>query len=191
MNLVEETRQTLPKSYLNSFVVRITLLFSGIALLTVTGFSLAPQERSYSYADSFKLISELDRVLITKSIMLFSFILLLILIGIIIISIAYSHRIAGPLFKLGIHSRKIASGNLTDAVRFRRDDAIHILASDLNNLSNHYRDHLVQLQAKTRELAIALEKAEKRTPSKDQPEPIDEISERISEIRDLLGQIKL
>jgi methyl-accepting chemotaxis protein len=191
MNRDKDSLQTVPRSYLNGFVVKITLLFSCIALLTVIGLSLAPQQRGVSYADSFKLIAELDRVLVTKSLVLFSFILLLILCGIIIISIAYSHRVAGPLYKLGMHSRKIAAGDLAEAVRLRRDDVIHVLASDLNDLSGHYRDRLVQLQVKTRELAAVLENAEKQAPSKSQPGPVNEISERIDAIRELLNQIKL
>jgi methyl-accepting chemotaxis protein len=191
MNRSEDSRQTLPKSYLNSFVVRITLLFSCIALLTVIGLSLAPRQHGFSYGDSFKLIAELDRVLVAKSLTLFSFILLIILCGIIIFSIAYSHRVAGPLHKLGMHSRKIAAGDLSEAVRLRRDDVIHVLAADLNNLSGRYRDHLVHLQAKTRELSMALERAGNQAPSKDHPGPIDEISERIDEIRELINQIKL
>jgi amino acid transporter len=108
MNRDNDSLQTVPRSYLNSFVVKITLLFSCIALLTVIGLSLAPRQRGASYADSFRLIAELDRVLVTKSLVLFSFILLLILCGIIIISIAYSHRVAG----LGMHSQN-ENGNIT------------------------------------------------------------------------------
>lgn len=191
MNRVEDPLQTVPKSYLNSFVVKITLLFSCIALLTVTVLAFAPQQSPRSYADSFKLIAELDRVLVTKSLTLFSFILLLILCGIVIISIAYSHRVAGPLYKLGMHSRKIAAGDFTEAVRLRNNDVIHVLASDLNNLSSHYRDRLAHLQAKTRELALVLENTKKQAPPQDQTRTFNEFSERIDEIRDLLNQIKL
>jgi methyl-accepting chemotaxis protein len=191
MNHIKDTVPMVPKSYLNSFVVRISLLFSCVALLTVAGIYLAPQSQGVSYADSFKLITELDRVLVSKSLTLFAFILLLILCGIIIISIAYSHRVAGPLHKLGMHSRKIAAGDLSESVRLRSNDVLHVLAADINSLSGHYRDRLAQLQIKSKELATALGKAEKQAPPQDPAGPIDEISERIDEIRELLNQIKL
>src|SRR5574341_182701 len=135
MNKTHDPAQTLPKSYLNGFVVRSTLIFVCGALLTATALYLAPGERGLSYADSYKIIAELDRALVVKSLILFSFTMLLIIAVIVIISIAYSHRVAGPLYKFGMHTRKIASGDLAESVRLRSNDVIHALAADLNNLS--------------------------------------------------------
>lgn len=178
-------QKILPKSYFNSFVLKSTLLFAGAALLTAAGFYFASQERGSSYAESYKLIAELNRVLISKSLVLFSFTLLLSIAGIVIISIAYSHRVAGPLYKLGIHARKISSGDLTTSVKLRTNDVLHVLADDLNNLSGHYRELLREVEGKTRELAARMDAQGKQAPS------ADEISERIDEIRKLLNQIRL
>jgi methyl-accepting chemotaxis protein len=178
-------QKILPKSYFNSFVLKSTLLFAGAALLTAAVFYLASQERGSTYAESYKLIAELNRVLVTKSLILFSFTLLLSIAGIIIISIAYSHRVAGPLYKLGIHARKISSGDLATSVRLRTNDVLHVLADDLNGLTGRYRDLLLQVETKTRELAALMDNPGKQTP------PADEISKRIDEIKKVLNQIRL
>jgi methyl-accepting chemotaxis protein len=187
----KEPIQTVPKSYLSGFVRASTLIFAAGALLTAAGFYFAPEERLVSYADSFKLIAELNRVLVTKSLILFSFTLLLMVAGVVVISVAYSHRVAGPLFKLGMHTRKIASGDLAEEVRLRKGDVIHALAGDMNSLSSHYRGLLAQLEIKTRELAAVVDKPGRHAPPRNDADPSGEISERIDEIKELLNQIRL
>ncbi len=187
----KESMQTVPKSYLSGFVRASTLVFAVGALLTAAGFYFAPEEPLVSYADSFKLIAELNRVLVTKSLILFSFTLLLMIAGVVVISVAYSHRVAGPLFKLGMHTRKIASGDLAEDVRLRKGDVIHALAGDMNNLSSRYRGLLAQLEIKTRELAAVVDKPGRHAPPRSDAGPAGEISERIDEIKELLNQIRL
>jgi methyl-accepting chemotaxis protein len=190
MNKTRGPAQAVPKSYLNSFVIRSTLIFACVALLTATALYLAPRDQGLSYADNFRIIAELDRALVSKSLTLSSFALALILALIVFISIAYSHRVAGPLYKLGMHTRKIASGDLSESVRLRSNDVIHELAADLNTLSGSYRDLLAQVRTKTRELAAIMDNAEKQSP-REGPTPTDEIAERIDEIREILNRIKV
>ena len=190
MNKTHDPAQAVPKSYLNSFVIRSTLIFACGALLTATALYLTPREQGLSYGDNFRIIAELDRVLVAKSLVLSSFALLLILAVIVIISIAYSHRVAGPLHKLGMHTRKIASGDLSEQVRLRSTDVIQELAADLNDLSGRYRDVLTQARIKTRELSTIMDNAEKEGRNAGTV-PTDEIAERIDEIRELLNRIKL
>ena len=190
MNTSRDPAQAVPKSYLHSFVIRSTLIFACGALLTATALYLAPREQGLSYGDNFRIIAELDRALVAKSLALSSFALLLILALIVIISIAYSHRVAGPLHKLGMQTRKIASGDLSDPVQLRRSDVIQELAADLNDLSGRYRDVLTQVRIKSRELSTIMDNAEKQDRNAGTV-PTNEIAERIDEIRELLNRIKL
>jgi methyl-accepting chemotaxis protein len=190
MNKTQGPAPAVPKSYLNGFVIWSTLSFACVALLTAAALYLAPRDQGLSYADNFKIIAELDSALVSKSLVLSSFALLLILAVIVVISIAYSHRVAGPLFKLGMHTRKIASGDLSESVRLRSNDVIHELAADLNDLSGNYRDLLAQVRTKTRVLAVIMDNAEKQGANAGSV-PADEIAERIDEIRETLNRIKV
>jgi methyl-accepting chemotaxis protein len=113
------------------------------------------------------------------------------LAGVVVISIAYSHRVAGPLHKLGMHARKIASGDLTKQVRLRSNDVVHELADDINSLSNRYRGLLARLDMKTRELSAVLDDSGKQASQRDGDALTGEIAERIEEIRSLVNQIRL
>jgi methyl-accepting chemotaxis protein len=183
--------RTIPRSYLNSFVRKNALLFACGAFLAAAAFDLFYPEQGTTYAESYNLIAELNSDLINRSLTLFSFTMLLMIAGIIIVSIAYSHRVAGPLHKLGIHTKKIASGKFTESVRLRSDDVVHALADDMNELSGRFRDLLVQVEVKTQLLENSLDDlGQSDSPRTDTGWPAT-IPERIDELRELLAQIRL
>jgi methyl-accepting chemotaxis protein len=183
--------KTLPRSFLLGFVLKSTLIFAGGALSTAALFFLFRGEPGTSYVDSYKLLAELNHVLVNRSLILFSFSLLLSLAGIIVLAIVYSHRVAGALHMLGMHTRRIASGDLTRTVRLRNTDVVHELAGDFNKLSDHYKGLLVQLEVKTRELSVSINSLEMQPPGEGDPGSSGRLSEKVTEIRELLDQIKL
>lgn len=92
---------------------------------------------------------------------------------------------------LGMHTRRIAEGDLAKTVRLRNTDVVHVLADDFNDLSGRYRGLLAELEIKTRELAAIMDNLEKDPPADGDPGSSERLSERIEEIRALLNQIKL
>jgi len=184
-------QKTLPKSFLRDFVLKSTLIFAAGALSTAALFLVFRGEPGASYVDSYKLMAELNRVLVNRSLILFFFTLLLSVAGIIVLATVYSHRVAGALYMLGMHTRRIASGDLARTVRLRSTDVVHELADDFNDISGRYRDLLAQLEVKTRELAAIMDTLEKHSPADGDPGSSERISERITELRELLDQIKL
>ncbi len=181
----------LPKSFLQNFVLKSTLLFAGGALATAAIFYYAFQEQGRTYADSYKILADLNSVLVHKASIVFLFTLLLSAAAIILLAVVYSHRVAGALHKLGMHTGKIAAGELAEPVRLRSTDVVHVLADDMNSLSGHYRTVLLQMEAKTRELTKLIDEFEKHDPHGPGPERSGKISEGIEEMRQLLNHIKL
>ena len=177
-----------PKTYLNGFVVKSTLIFAVGSVVTTIVLSLSPPERVLSYADSFRLISDLSRVIVDKSLLLFSITFLFMLVGIVILSIVYSHRVAGALHKLGLHTRAMTSGDFTQPIHLRKSDVVHELASDLNDFSGLHSGLLTRVHLRLRDFETILNIANhSQAPRK---ESIRELAERIEEIRNLLNQIK-
>jgi len=183
--------RTIPRSYLNGFVRKNALLFACGAFLAAAALYLFYPEQGATYAESYTLLAELNSDLINRSLTVFSFTMLLMIAGIIIISIAYSHRVAGPLHKLGIHTKKIASGKFTESVRLRSDDVVHALADDMNDLSVRFRGLLVRVEIKTRQLEDSLDDLGQSDPRRNDTGLAGTISERIDELGELLAQIRL
>jgi methyl-accepting chemotaxis protein len=53
----------------------------------------------------------------------------------IIFGILISHKIAGPMFSLVRHIRRLASGNWRTEIRMRPGDELHLIVRNLNDLS--------------------------------------------------------
>ena len=180
-----------PKSYLMSFVRVSTMLLATGALLTAGGFYLALPEQGKSYADTYSLLAALNRDLITKSVIMSSVILLLSLAGIVFLAVVYSHRVAGPLHRLGIQTRRIASGDLAEKVKLRDADVVHVLADDLNKLTGRYHGLVLLLDEKTRELSDVMNGPEQPLSGDGDAVVTGKIADKTGEIAELLHQIRL
>jgi nitrogen fixation/metabolism regulation signal transduction histidine kinase len=60
------------------------------------------------------------------------FILVVVTAAIAAIPVLYSHKIAGPLFRIERNLDLIGSGDLTVNTRFRKTDQLFVLADELN-----------------------------------------------------------
>jgi methyl-accepting chemotaxis protein len=183
--------KALPKSFVHSFVQKSALLFAGGAVLLVLIVSLTLQEQGTSYAESYGFLAEINRGLVSRSLILFGICMLLSLSGVVVLALVYSHRVAGALHMLGMHTRKVASGDLATSVRLRSTDAIHELAGDFNALSSHYRGLLAQLDAKTQELSSLLDNSANQKLRDGETDVSADITEKIAEIKAILDQIKI
>lgn len=190
-SVMKNPGHSIPRVFLHSFVLKSTLIFAGGAMLAAAVLLLALHEQGTSYADSYKMLAELNNDLIGRSLLLFLFTLLLSTAGVIILAVVYSHRVAGALHRLGMHTHRIAAGDLAAAVRLRSTDVIQVLADDMNGLSGRYRDILADLEKRTRALSVLIDDLENKTAAEEQRSVRGEISKRIDEVRDQLDQIKL
>jgi methyl-accepting chemotaxis protein len=75
-----------------------------------------------------------------------------------LISILLSHRIAGPLYKLGKFFREVRNGNLNDDLKFRKNDHFQELVEDYNGMMDTIRS---TLKKNTDSAAAAISRIEK------------------------------
>ena len=86
--------------------------------------------------------------------------LLLVLVNVIIIfivSIMYSHQIAGPAYKLEKSIQRIASGDLTFEVTLRKNDNLKELAAAINGMLSKFRNTLASARTLSDDIAKKLE----------------------------------
>lgn len=110
-------------------------LLGGAAVVLLLYFSLA-RSLGDSYGSAIYTIHELKiRVLPLIFASSYSILILGLITGAIaVISVLFSHRIAGPLFRLEKSLDAIASGDLTVSTRFRGMDQLSVLADELNTM---------------------------------------------------------
>lgn len=191
MNSGPEEIRTINKSYFyrlaaTCIVIIIVAAILAGALLYVSIY----KESGSSYAESYSIITELRGELFHKSAYLYFTELLFIIIGITVISLLFSHRVAGPLYRLGVYARKIASGDLSGSVTLRQKDAIYPIADDMNNIMVMYKDVLEQLEDKTKEVR---ELSSTAGPSAEiaERDSLEKLSKKVYEMNGILSRIKL
>ncbi|MBI5099723.1 MAG: methyl-accepting chemotaxis protein [Nitrospirae bacterium] len=191
MNRETDTIETINKSYYYRLALRcIFILIAGAILTGVFLYFSLYREPGSSYAESYSIISALRAELFYKSTYLYITTLLFIIIGITIICLLYSHRVAGPIYRLGVFARKVASGDLTEAVTLRQKDAIYPIAEDLNGIIAMYREIIEQLETKMKEVREMSSLADQPAGTAER-DMIEKISKRVYEMNGILSRIKL
>lgn len=122
-------------------IVLLGISFAGLAVL----WSL-PNDLGEGYHNIQAMLRGIQQVLFWRITLLYSITTLLVVIAMIVLHLLYSHRIAGPAYRIGIEAGKIAQGNLTGNIRFRKSDNLMDMADSMNNVASHYREQLRNVQ---------------------------------------------
>ncbi|MBI5586942.1 MAG: methyl-accepting chemotaxis protein [Deltaproteobacteria bacterium] len=127
-NLVEKTFKL-------NFGLRLCLLTAaGMLAVTLFLYYATSKDLGDSYGRAIYLINDLKiRIFPLIFASFYSiFILVVITTAIAVISVLYSHKIAGPIYRLEKNLELIGSGDLTVNTRFRRTDQLFVLADEIN-----------------------------------------------------------
>ena len=173
----------IPGSYLWNLVLKCLLIFAGGLILMALVFYLTNQQDiGPTYGEGFRMLSRLREDIFYKSLLIYIGIVLLMLVGVIVISLFYSHRVAGPVYRLGLFADEIRDGHLENDVFLRQDDVIHPLAYEMNNLVAVYRQIVVELKHELEEIAVLQEK----TANSDEKQAMIAIRDRAERIQKIV-----
>jgi methyl-accepting chemotaxis protein len=113
--------------------------------------------------------------------------IILVVVNIIIVfvvSVMYSHQIAGPAYKLESSIKRITDGDLTFEVSLRRNDNLKELAAALNFLLEKFRMTLANAKNLTEDIAEKLGALE-------DDERFKQLAASSKELRELISQFKI
>lgn len=77
-------------------------------------------------------------------------------IGVILFGILYSHKVAGPLFKVKRYAAVLGEGRFEERIRFRKKDAVHDLAEVLNETAKACQDKKERFAVNLKEIEEGL-----------------------------------
>jgi len=121
--------------YGNTFLI----VFIGAVVAGFILFRLLPVDLGDSYGAIMSTTREIRKVLVWRLVALYSIISLFIILGIAVIHLFYSHRIAGPIYRMGKEAARIGQGDLLGTVSFRTKDNLTDMAGLLNVMVSRYR----------------------------------------------------
>jgi methyl-accepting chemotaxis protein len=124
--------------YVNSLVIIIIgAIFAAWGVFWTVPSPLG--EGFHAIQASLRAISQ---VLFWRVAILYAVISLLIITSMVVLHLLYSHRIAGPAFRIGREAAKIAQGNLAGNIKFRQKDNLTDMAESLNDVASQYRGRI-------------------------------------------------
>ncbi len=162
----------------------------GALALTIFLYFVVSKSLGGSYGEAIYTIYDLKiRIfpLIFSSFYTIS-ILALVTLSIAVISMLFSHKIAGPIYRLEKNLELIGSGDLTVNTKFRDNDQLTVLEEDMNEMVrslNHKvrasEDALLELQRCEERLSILLD--DKNAGEKDLLEAAEALRKSIEELK--------
>lgn len=192
MNNDKKAAETITRSFPSTFIIKGLAIFIAGSLLTALILHFATYAApGASYGESFRILSILREEIIHKSFIVYFTTTIFVIAGVVVISLIYSHRVAGPLYKLGMVSQKIAAGDLTDKVILRRNDAVHTLAEDLNTVSRFYDTLFTRMQSAVDELSMLVDSLESSALAPGvRAVKIDEAVQKVEHLKNILNAVQ-
>lgn len=142
-----QSYQGIPKAYRRDVIFRPVLVFiAGLILTTVILYITVSQPIGPSYGEGFRMLAQLQQDIFSKSAIIYAITVFIIVCGIIFLTLIYSHRVAGPVYRLTLFARTLCSGDFRSNVHIREKDVIHPLADEMNTMVEQYRQTLSSLQ---------------------------------------------
>lgn len=77
---------------------------------------------------------------------------------VVVISIILSHRIAGPVFRIGKYLKSIASGDLSANLHLRKNDELQDLAEAINEMTGELKSRVNKVKGLVNMAGLELEK---------------------------------
>jgi len=169
------------------FILRffLTILLSAVVFTIILSIFSA-HTITITYRDSFLRIEKTPKALFYEILRAHGLYIFLIGLGISVLSLFLSHRIAGPLYRFERSVEEITKGNLTFRIRLRKKDEAQELANSMNRMIEELSSRISLIKGIAEELSIYI--GEIREGSDDrQKESIQKISESLERLKKALS----
>lgn len=124
------------------YIYSLVIILFGAAITGWGVFWSFPSDLGEGYHNVQALVREIGNVLFLRVAILYAVISLLIILAMVALHLVYSHRIAGPAYRIGLEATRIAQGNLAGNIKFRQKDNLTDMADLLNDLVSQYRGRI-------------------------------------------------
>jgi len=115
---------------------------------------------------------------------------------VVVISIILSHRIAGPVFRIGKYLKSIASGDLSAKLHLRKNDELQDLAEAINEMTGELKSRVNKVKGLVNMAGLELEKFKMTLDSESLnvdavKEGMEDLTKSIKDLDDYLSKYRL
>lgn len=181
------------KSYLPGLIFAALGIFVfSIAVSALLLYLDIYQPLDTHYSAVLSIITDIRETLLIKTLKISGISSLLIILGLMALVIFYTHRIAGPLYRIKVCAKSIGEGRLGTKVKFRQRDVIHPFAESLNEMTDRYSEKVRSLTLEINELKSAVTELKSLTEDgKDTEDALKKASDKDNQIKGLLDSMKI
>lgn len=178
--------------YLKTFgIIMLGAILAGWGI-----FWLFPAELGKSYGDIMASMRWIRKALYWKVALLYAAVGLPTIPAMVALHLFYSHRIAGPIYRLGMEATKISQGYLCDNIKFREKDNLTDMAESLCRVASYYRDRINAIKKSLAAIDLQSQKlaslaAQENKDAAELRQAAEEIVNNAGKIEHSLAQIKL
>lgn len=174
-------------------VIALTLV-AGALITAVFFFYYADKSLGDSYTHRLVSLSNFKYEVLKKSLYIYLIFGALIAVSLIAFGIYYSHKVAGPLFRIRLFAKDMRKGNFGVPVKFRSGDVIHPVAEAANGFSKRYEaiySGLDRAAGEMLEAAVEMKKAIDEADRGGTESAVSKISSGSKELDRMLSDLKL
>ncbi len=124
------------------YIYSLVIVSLGVSLAGLGVLWSLPNNLGEGYHNVQAMLRGIQQVLFLRIALFYAIMTILIVLAIVVLHLLYSHRIAGPVYRIGQEAAKIGHGDLTGKIRFRQHDNLMDMAESMNDIKLLYREHI-------------------------------------------------
>jgi len=183
-------RSIISQGYLTGLIIATLVIFSsGIITASLIIYYKTDKSLDIHYSAIISTLTTLKDSIFLLSLKISLLVSLLTLIGLLIIGIVYTHKIAGPLYRLKKWIEIIAKGEFTEKISFRKKDAIHTVGDAFNYMIDNIGKDIVEMKSEIRKIEEYLENLKDK--SIDKNELLQHLNETEINIKSIINKYEI
>ncbi len=181
------------KNYLRNFLlILLLIILIGTAVSALVLYFNIHRPLDTHYSAILSIITEVRESLILNVLKINLTFYLLIAAGVGALALLYTHRIAGPLYRIQMCSKAITDGNLDTVIHLRQKDAISYFADSINVMTVNYADKVKMLASEVQQLKNSIERLRELKENNGDTESLTkEIASLNNKISEIISTVKL
>ena len=127
------------------YIITFVIVSLGAAVACWAVSLLFPANLGQGFHNTLAAVQSIRKDLIWKVVSVYAAISIVIALALVVFHLFYSHRIAGPAYRLGVEAAKIAQGDLSCNFSFRSKDNLKDMKIFLNDVASQYRARISEI----------------------------------------------
>jgi len=141
------------KPFQRKFILRFCLIALGAMLLaSLILYVLSKDTMTATYRYHHLSLEETGEAILPAMIITNSIVLLGLIAATIFVTLYVSHKIGGPLYRIGSILEEIGQGNLNLQVEFRQRDQLKDLVPQINQMTENLNEKIRRIQSQVNDL---------------------------------------